>query len=70
MQNISRRVILLLCVFRQAKTARGHRFLQEREAKVVENTKSAMFIRGTTTSQLVNDAMADLVLSEYGLNAF
>lgn len=55
-------VFSLRYLSRQAKTARGHRFLQEREPKVVENTKSAMFIRGTTTSQVVNDAMADLVI--------
>jgi ribosome production factor 2 len=46
---------------RKAKTARGRRFLDNRESKVVENTKSAMFIKGTTTSRIVNEAMADLV---------
>jgi len=49
---------------RKAKTARGARFLENREPKVVENTKQAMFIKGTTTSQVVSDAMADLVSSQ------
>jgi len=48
-------------VYRKAKTARGHRVMEDREPKVVENTKQAMFIKGTKTSEVVNSAMADLV---------
>lgn len=47
--------------FSKAKTARGHRVMEEREPKVVENTKQAMFVKGTKTSEVVNSAMADLV---------
>jgi ribosome production factor 2 len=42
------------------KTARSKRALKNREPKLVENVKSAMFLKALTSSQLVNDAMADL----------
>jgi len=35
--------------------------MKNREAKTEENVKTAMFIRGSKTSQVVNDALADLV---------
>ncbi|KAF7722776.1 rRNA-binding ribosome biosynthesis protein rpf2 [Apophysomyces ossiformis] len=42
------------------KNARSKRFLKNREAKVVENPKTTLFVRGSTTSQVVNDALKDL----------
>ncbi|RUS29144.1 Brix domain-containing protein [Jimgerdemannia flammicorona] len=44
------------------KNARVKRALKNREAKVEENTKTAMFIRGSQTSKIVNDALSDLYL--------
>ncbi|ORY04089.1 Brix-domain-containing protein [Basidiobolus meristosporus CBS 931.73] len=42
------------------KNARSKRAFEKREPKVVENTKTALFIRGSQTSQIVNDALNDL----------
>ncbi|KAJ2500701.1 rRNA-binding ribosome biosynthesis protein rpf2 [Coemansia sp. RSA 1972] len=42
------------------KNARSKRFLTNREAKVVENQKTAIFIRGSTTSQVILDTLKDL----------
>ncbi|KAI8376240.1 Brix domain-containing protein 1 [Radiomyces spectabilis] len=42
------------------KNARSKRFLKNREAKVHENPKTTLFVRGSTTSQVVNDALKDL----------
>ncbi|RUS23461.1 Brix domain-containing protein [Endogone sp. FLAS-F59071] len=44
------------------KNARARRALKNREAKLEENTKTAMFIRGSQTSQIVNNAISDLYL--------
>ena len=35
--------------------------MEKREAKVVENTKTAIFIRGGHTSEVVTEALKDLV---------
>jgi len=43
------------------RNARVKRFLKNREAKTQENIKTAIFIRGSHTSQIVNDALLDLV---------
>jgi hypothetical protein len=49
------------------KNARVKRALEAREPKVVENEKSAIFVRGQNTSERVRDAMKDLVsMSESG----
>lgn len=45
----------------KAKTQRGKRAIESRAGKVVENTKTAMFIRGGKTSEVVTQAMKDLV---------
>ncbi|OBZ85885.1 Ribosome production factor 2 [Choanephora cucurbitarum] len=42
------------------KNARAKRFLKNREAKVHENPKNSLIVRGSTTSQVVNDALKDL----------
>jgi len=42
------------------KTQKGKRFLQKREGKLEENTKSVMLIRGGKTSELVTQAIKDI----------
>ncbi|KAK0655749.1 Brix domain-containing protein [Cercophora newfieldiana] len=42
------------------KTARSKRALEKRAPKAVENPKTALFLRGTTCSQVTQDALADL----------
>lgn len=42
------------------KNARSKRALQNREPKVEENPKQAIFIRGSSTNQTVNTALSDL----------
>ncbi|CAG8499283.1 1170_t:CDS:2, partial [Acaulospora morrowiae] len=42
------------------KNARSKRALQKREPKVKENVKTALFIRGTSTTEIVNEALSDL----------
>ncbi|PJF18254.1 Ribosome production factor 2 [Paramicrosporidium saccamoebae] len=42
------------------KTARGKRFLDDRESKIVEDVKGSIFMRGTKTSSVVNEALSDL----------
>lgn len=42
------------------KTQQGKRFLLNREAKVKENTKKVMLIRGGKTSEIVTQAMRDI----------
>ena len=44
-----------------AKTARGKRFLRDCEPKAVEDPKCVLFIRGTKTSDVLNQAFTDLV---------
>ena len=41
----------------KTKTQRGKRALEEREAKAIENTKTAIFVRGTNCSDLVMKCM-------------
>lgn len=47
------------------KTARSKRALKEREPKVHENPKTALFIRSSTTNQVVTDALKDLVSPQW-----
>ncbi|KAL2113499.1 hypothetical protein VUR80DRAFT_3661 [Thermomyces stellatus] len=42
------------------RNARSKRALEKREPKAVENPKTALFLRGTSCSQVVQDAMTDL----------
>ncbi|SPO00915.1 probable RNA binding protein Rpf2 involved in ribosome biogenesis [Cephalotrichum gorgonifer] len=42
------------------RNARSKRALENREPKAIENPKTALFLRGTTCSQVVQDAMTDL----------
>lgn len=43
------------------KNARSKRALAKKEAKLVENTKSALFVPGSTGNKLLHDAMCDLM---------
>ncbi|KAH8174040.1 brix domain-containing protein [Sarocladium implicatum] len=42
------------------RNARSKRALEKREPKAIENPKTCLFLRGTTCSQLVQDALAEL----------
>ncbi|KAJ3129311.1 rRNA-binding ribosome biosynthesis protein rpf2 [Nowakowskiella sp. JEL0407] len=44
----------------KAKSAQGRRIQKAREPQLVESVKSAMFIRGSTTSAIVGSALKDL----------
>jgi len=48
-------------LIRRPKTHRGKRAIEQRAPKDVENTKTALFIRGGRTSETVTQAMKDLV---------
>ncbi|EGW33305.1 uncharacterized protein SPAPADRAFT_50200 [Spathaspora passalidarum NRRL Y-27907] len=43
------------------KNARSKRALAKKEAKLVENTKSALFVPGSTGNKMLHDAMCDLM---------
>lgn len=45
---------------RKPKTARSKRELSKREPLSHENTKTALFLRGTSSSSLINDLLTDL----------
>ena len=47
---------------KQAKTHRAKRAMKAREPKLVEDVKEALFIRGKSSSQVVNGLMEDLYL--------
>ncbi|KAK3341497.1 Brix domain-containing protein [Lasiosphaeria hispida] len=42
------------------KTARAKRAIEKKAPKAIENPKKALFLRGTTCSQITQDALADL----------
>lgn len=44
------------------KTQKGKRFLESRDAKITENTKSAMFIKGGNTSMKVSQILKELYM--------
>lgn len=43
------------------KNARSKRAMDKREAKLVENTKRALFVPGSTSNKILHDAMCDLM---------
>lgn len=45
---------------RNPRNARSKRALEKREAKPIENPKTCLFLRGTTCSQVIQDALSDL----------
>ena len=52
---------LLLCC-RKPKNQRVKRALEKREAKIHENDKTAIFIRGGHTSEVVTQVLNEMVL--------
>ncbi len=48
--------------FHRAKKDRTKRWLAHREPKIIEDEKRAMFVKGHKTSQVLNDALNDMVL--------
>ncbi|XP_069128652.1 ribosome production factor 2 homolog [Argopecten irradians] len=44
------------------KTQKGKRFLEGREPKITENTKTSIFVKGGNTSMIVTQAMKELCL--------
>jgi len=50
-----------LLTVRKPKNARVKRALEKREPQVIENEKTAIFVRGQNTSEKVRIAMKDLV---------
>lgn len=53
---------------RKPKNARAKRALAAREPQLVENEKTAIFVRGEKVSESVRDAMKDLVSLEEPLS--
>ena len=47
--------------YRKPKTQKGKRFLESRDAKITENTKSTMFIKGGNTSMKISQILKELV---------
>ncbi len=47
--------------FRKPKTKRGKRFLQNRESKVIENTKQALFVKGGRTNEIITKSLKEFV---------
>jgi ribosome production factor 2 len=50
----------LITSIRKPRNARSKRALEKREPKAIENPKSCLFLRGTTCSQVVQDALNEL----------
>jgi ribosome production factor 2 len=46
--------------FRKPKTAKGRRLARKREAKVIEGEKSAIFLKTTTATAVIGNALLDL----------
>jgi hypothetical protein len=44
----------------KAKTHRGRKVMEYREPKIVENPKSSVMIKGTKSSDLLNNLIKDL----------
>ena len=57
---------VLSFIIRRPKTHRGKRAVEQRAPKDVENTKTAVFIRGGRTSETVTQALKDLVSYDKG----
>ena len=52
---------LTLCFCRKPRNARSKRALDAREAKEIEDPRTAIFVRGAHTGDKVNKVMKDLV---------
>ena len=51
----------LFYLLRKPKIQKGKRILEKREAKIIEDVKSAIIIRGGRTSDIVTDALKNIV---------
>ena len=49
-----------LGIRKKAKTHKGKKFLEEREPKLDENLKSAIFVKGKKSSQVINNLLREL----------
>jgi hypothetical protein len=49
--------------FRKPKNARSKRALEAREPKEVEDARTVIFVKGTSTGDVLNGAMKELVRS-------
>ena len=49
-----------LGVKRKASTHRGRKIMEKREAKLIENPKRMMIMKGRKSSQTINDLMKDI----------
>lgn len=47
--------------YRKPRNARSKRALEAREAKEVEDVRTAIFVKGTHTGEIVNGVMKELV---------
>jgi ribosome production factor 2 len=48
-------------VLRKPRNARSKRALEAREAKEIEDVRTAVFVKGTHTGEVVNGVMKELV---------
>ena len=55
-------------IYSKAKTAVGKRVLEKREPQVHEGVKQALFMKATSTSEIVNLALKDLVIKKSQTN--
>jgi len=55
-----KRLTTLVCL-RKPRNARVKRALDAREPKEIEDTKTAIFVRGTHTGERLNNVMKELV---------
>lgn len=46
---------------KEPKTKKGARYLESREPKLIENVKTAMFIKTPSTNQFMSDVLRDFV---------
>lgn len=51
-------------IFRKPRNARSKRALEAREPKEVEDPRTAIFVKGTHTGEVLNGAMKELVRVE------
>lgn len=59
-QSQNQEPLCLIDTYRKPRNARSKRALEKRAPKAVENPKTVLFLRGTTCSQVVQDALGDL----------
>lgn len=60
---------LCIALSSKPKNQRVKRALEHREPKLIENVKTAMFIRGGNTSEVVTQTLKELVCADYGCSS-